>query len=238
MQRIFLGAVCAVIGFALPTTGSQAFNSKRYGNRPPVVLSPDLADPWVMQLHPRGRRARVSTRTRFRSSRVVYRSSRSTRRRVKRRSMARKYLPTTVPYSGPAKAGSIIINTQTRFLYLVGKNGMARRYGIGVGRPGFTWGGKVRVARKAQWPGWTPPAEMKKRQPELPDYMPGGIDNPLGARAMYLFEGKRDTLYRIHGTNQPWTIGTAVSSGCIRMRNEDVIDLYRRVRVGARVRVI
>jgi lipoprotein-anchoring transpeptidase ErfK/SrfK len=114
------------------------------------------------------------------------------------------------------------------------ESGRAKRYGIGVGRPGFTWAGVHKVTAKREWPDWRPPEEMLKRQPYLPDYMPGGPDNPLGARALYL----GSTLYRIHGSNEPWTIGRAVSSGCIRMRNEDVIDLYGRVGVGTKVVVI
>ena len=113
-------------------------------------------------------------------------------------------------------------------------DGTARRYGVGVGKPGFEWAGTHRVTRKAEWPDWRPPAAMRKRRPELPAFMAGGPENPLGARALYL----GSTLYRIHGSNQPWTIGHAVSSGCIRMRNEDVMDLYERVRVGTKVHVI
>jgi lipoprotein-anchoring transpeptidase ErfK/SrfK len=112
--------------------------------------------------------------------------------------------------------------------------GKAIRYGIGVGRPGFTWAGVKQVSRKAEWPDWRPPAEMLKRRPDLPPFMAGGPNNPLGARAMYL----GDSLYRIHGSNEPWTIGQAVSSGCIRLRNEDVVDLYERVKVGTKVVVI
>ena len=112
--------------------------------------------------------------------------------------------------------------------------GKAIRYGVGVGRPGFTWSGVHNVSAKRVWPDWRPPKEMLRRSPHLPRYMPGGPDNPLGARALYI----GSTLYRIHGSNEPWTIGTQVSSGCIRMRNEDVIDLYGRVPVGAKVVVI
>src|SRR5262249_13251572 len=128
-------------------------------------------------------------------------------------------------------AGTIVIDTPSKFLYLVEGNGRALRYGIGVGKPGFEWAGVKHVSMKREWPDWTPPAEMLQRRPDLPRHMEGGPDNPLGARAMYL----GSSLYRIHGSNEPWTIGTAVSSGCIRMRNEDVIDLYRRVTVGAKV---
>jgi lipoprotein-anchoring transpeptidase ErfK/SrfK len=137
-----------------------------------------------------------------------------------------------------ARPGTITIDTQNRYLYLSLADGRALRYGIGVGRPGFDWKGVARVGRKAEWPSWTPPAEMLKRRPDLPRFMPGGIDNPLGARAMYLYSGGRDLLYRIHGTNEPWSIGEAVSSGCIRMMNEDVTDLYTRVGVGATVVVL
>ncbi len=117
---------------------------------------------------------------------------------------------------------------------MVEDGGKALRYGIGVGRPGFTWAGVKTISAKREWPDWRPPADMLQRRPDLPRYMPGGVDNPLGARAMYL----GSTLYRIHGSNEPWTIGTNVSSGCIRMRNEDVEDLYGRVPVGTKVVVI
>jgi lipoprotein-anchoring transpeptidase ErfK/SrfK len=139
-----------------------------------------------------------------------------------------------VAYDGPHKPGTIIIDTPQRFLFLVQPGGRALRYGIGVGRPGFSWAGMKTVSRKAEWPNWTPPPEMLKRRPDLPRFMPGGPENPMGARAMYL----GSSLYRIHGTNEPNTIGQAVSSGCIRMTNDDVTDLYERVRVGAKVLVI
>ena len=131
-----------------------------------------------------------------------------------------------------------MINTNKRQLYLVEHGGIAIRYGIGVGRQGFTWKGVAQVGRKSEWPRWIPPKDMLKRRPDLPEEMEGGLENPLGARALYLFQGKRDTLFRIHGTNEPDTIGRAVSSGCIRMMNADVIDLYVRVGVGTRVVVL
>ncbi|GHA29010.1 hypothetical protein GCM10007989_25700 [Devosia pacifica] len=137
----------------------------------------------------------------------------------------------TVAYNGPHAPGTVIVETSERRLYLVQDDGTALRYGVGVGRDGFRWSGTHRVTRKAEWPGWTPPAAMRKRVPDLPAFMPGGPDNPLGARALYI----GSTLYRIHGTSEPWTIGQAVSSGCIRLTNEDVTDLYSRVRVGAKV---
>ncbi|MDB5637352.1 MAG: ErfK/YbiS/YcfS/YnhG [Bradyrhizobium sp.] len=145
-----------------------------------------------------------------------------------------KFEKQLVDYHGKEGAGTIVVDTPNKFLYLVQENGRAVRYGIGVGRPGFTWSGVKQISAKKEWPDWTPPAEMLVRRPDLPRHMEGGPQNPLGARAMYL----GSSLYRIHGSNEPWTIGTNVSSGCIRMRNEDVIDLYGRVNVGARVVVI
>ena len=139
-----------------------------------------------------------------------------------------------VEYHGKESAGTIIVDTPNKFLFLVQGDGKALRYGIGVGRPGFTWAGVKQISAKKEWPAWTPPPEMLVRRPDLPRHMEGGPQNPLGARAMYL----GSSLYRIHGSNEPWTIGTNVSSGCIRMRNEDVIDLYGRVNVGAKVVVI
>jgi len=135
-------------------------------------------------------------------------------------------------------AGTVTINTKERKLYLSIKDGQAIEYGIGVGREGFAWKGIAEVGRKAFWPGWTPPKEMLLRRPDLPPHMDGSLENPLGARALYLFKGGKDTLFRIHGTNEPDTIGKAVSSGCIRMLNADVIDLYHRVMKGTRVVVL
>ena len=145
-----------------------------------------------------------------------------------------RYEKQLVEYDGREGAGTVVVDTPNKFLYLVQGNGKALRYGIGVGRPGFTWSGVKTISAKKEWPDWTPPAEMLVRRPDLPRHMEGGPQNPLGARAMYL----GSTLYRIHGSNEPWTIGTNVSSGCIRMRNEDVIDLYGRVNVGTKVVVI
>lgn len=139
-----------------------------------------------------------------------------------------------VAYDGAARPGVIVIDTPRKFLFLVLPNRRAIRYGIGVGRPGFEWSGIKTVSRKAEWPGWTPPPEMLLRRPDLPDHMDGGADNPLGARALYL----GSSMYRIHGTNEPGTIGQNVSSGCIRMMNRDVIDLYNRAPVGTKVIVI
>ncbi len=136
-----------------------------------------------------------------------------------------------VDYDGRERPGTIVIDTPRKFLYLVEPGRRAVRYGIGVGRPGFEWSGVKTVTRKAEWPGWTPPSQMLLRRPDLPAHMDGGLGNPLGARALYL----GSSLYRIHGTNEPWTIGQNVSSGCIRMMNQDVIDLYNRVPVGTKV---
>jgi lipoprotein-anchoring transpeptidase ErfK/SrfK len=149
-----------------------------------------------------------------------------------------QFLPQMVQYQTEQKPGTIVIDTRERFLYLVMADGMAKRYGVGVGKPGFEWAGTHKVTAKREWPTWNPPQEMIAREAAkghfLPASMEGGPENPLGARALYL----GSTLYRIHGTNAPWSIGSGVSSGCIRMRNEDVTDLYERVKVGTKVIVI
>jgi lipoprotein-anchoring transpeptidase ErfK/SrfK len=192
---------------------------------PPAVLSADLTGPWVLQVHP-GKRPFLAD--------PVAHSAAFSRPLAMGRGFNPAFVPRVVAYSGHERPGTIVIDTEARYLYFVLDDGSARRYGVGVGRPGFEWAGVHTITRKAEWPVWTPPPEMVKRQPWLPASMKGGPANPLGARAMYL----GDTDYRIHGSNEPWTIGHAVSSGCIRMRNEDVIDLYNRVKVGTRVVVI
>jgi lipoprotein-anchoring transpeptidase ErfK/SrfK len=157
------------------------------------------------------------------------------------------YLRRVVPYDTAEAPGTIIVDPQARYLYLVQGDGTALRYGVGVGRSGFSWSGSATVKDKQEWPDWYPPKEMFDRQPELMEQMgelpggpgmPGGPGNPLGARALYLWQGNKDTLYRIHGTFEPWTIGTSVSSGCIRMINQDVMDLYNRIPVGTKVVVL
>jgi lipoprotein-anchoring transpeptidase ErfK/SrfK len=152
-----------------------------------------------------------------------------------------RYLRQEVPFMTPEQPGTIIVDTTERYLYLVLENNRALRYGIGVGAEGMRWSGRAHVGRKAAWPRWTPTASMIRRDPARnapwAKGMEPGLDNPLGPRALYLFQNGRDTLYRIHGTNEPHTIGDAVSSGCIRMLNADIIDLYRRVPIGARVLV-
>lgn len=145
-----------------------------------------------------------------------------------------QYLRQVVAYNSGEAKGTIIVDTTARYLYLILGKGRAMRYGIGVARDGFEWNGTHKITAKREWPSWTPPAEMRKRQPELPAFMPGGINNPLGARALYI----GNTLYRLHGTTQPWSIGRKVSSGCIRLTNDDIIDLYQRASIGAKVIVI
>jgi lipoprotein-anchoring transpeptidase ErfK/SrfK len=213
----------------------------------PLALSPDVNDPWLVHLVPGKQRPAFPPpqTTRFflfgkpATQSPMTLTPQPTQLRApgggsQGRQIDPRYLPQTVAYATAERPGTIVIDTNARYLYLVIENGQALRYGVGVGRPGFEWAGVHKVTRKAEWPDWTPPAEMLQRQPGLPRFMKGGPNNPLGARALYL----GSTLYRIHGSNEPWTIGHAVSSGCIRMRNEDVTDLYGRVGVGAKVIVI
>jgi lipoprotein-anchoring transpeptidase ErfK/SrfK len=139
------------------------------------------------------------------------------------------------------RPGQIVVDPERRHLHLVQNDGSAIRYGIGVGREGFEWSGSAQIRRKEEWPRWTPPPQMVQRDPKARPFakgMPGGPENPLGARALYLYQGEKDTLYRIHGTNEPWSVGQAVSSGCIRLLNQDIIYLYQRVPVGTRVVVL
>jgi lipoprotein-anchoring transpeptidase ErfK/SrfK len=151
------------------------------------------------------------------------------------------YLRQQVAYATDERPGTIIIDTNSRFLYAVEDQGRAMRYGIGVGREGLAWEGRATILHKAPWPRWTPTPNMIERDPKLAVHAAGmapGLDNPLGARALYLFEGGRDTLYRVHGTNEPHSIGRAMSSGCIRLFNQDIIDLYDRTAIGTRVVVL
>lgn len=241
---------------------SAALANDRYRERPPVIVSPDLSAPWLMQLG--GGSARpVVVPQRQTVRQPVYQRQQAINVRPTRQyngvtsqrptgvqqvavrpnspakgQIAPQFLPQIVSYQTQHPAGTIVIDTPNRFLYLVLGDGKARRYGVGVGKPGFEWAGTHQVTRKAEWPSWTPPKEMITREAAkghyLPAFMEGGPQNPMGARAMYL----GSTLYRIHGTNQPWTIGSNNSSGCIRMRNEDVTDLYERVNVGTKVIVM
>ena len=229
---------------------TAAIADDRYATRPPVVLSPDLTAPWINQLGGGRVRPVVYQRPVIRQQqrglfqrRVLRQAPQATPQTISainpgipsiRRPIEPQYLPQMVDYDTTEKPGTIVIDTNNRFLYLVMQGGKARRYGVGVGKPGFEWAGAHKITRKTEWPDWFPPKEMLQRQPHLPKHMAGGPDNPLGARALYL----GSTLYRIHGTNAPWSIGSAVSSGCIRLRNEDVVDLYDRVNVGTRVIVM
>ncbi len=268
-SRFLLNACLA--GLLLP---AAAMADDRYQVRPPVVVSADLAAPWLLQLGVKPAQPAVAPQPVRRMQPVAYGQPRSAyavpvhsrqtdptapqtmrqpeqmqmRPAVEQASMmpvrrpgasiAPQFLPQVVHYPTQEKPGTLVIDTNNRFLYLVMDNGMARRYGVGVGKPGFEWAGEHRVTRKAEWPEWIPPKEMIEREAAKGHYLPakmeGGPENPLGARAMYL----GSTLYRIHGTNAPWTIGYGVSSGCIRMRNEDVTDLYERVPVGTKVIVM
>jgi lipoprotein-anchoring transpeptidase ErfK/SrfK len=219
--RPVLFAILA-LAFAVVQSG---FAQAQTVPRPPSSVSPDLGKPWM-------KKATQKTAVQKQKQRASL-----FKKKQRTRGVAPQFLPQAVRYNGKEAAGTIIIDTNERFLYLILSGGKAKRYGVGVGRPGFEWAGRHTVTRKAEWPDWTPPAEMVQREAErgriLPASMKGGPSNPLGARALYL----GDTLYRIHGSNEPWTIGHAVSSGCIRMRNEDVIDLYGRVGVGTKVLV-
>lgn len=148
-----------------------------------------------------------------------------------------KYRRQVVRYTGPEKPGTIVVDIDNRQIALVQEDGTAIQYGVGVGKAGFSWKGEARIARKGVWPDWSPTVTMVSLNPDLPRTRKGGLDNPLGARALYLYQGNRDTLFRIHGTNEPWSIGEQLSSGCVRMLNEDIVDLYERVPVGTQVLV-
>jgi lipoprotein-anchoring transpeptidase ErfK/SrfK len=159
-------------------------------------------------------------------------------RKTNMKNIAPRFRRQLVKYIHKEPPGSLVVDTKSHALYVTFENNTALRYGVGVGREGFQWFGRAVVGRKAVWPDWTPPPEMLARRPDLPKHMKGGPDNPLGPRAHYLYRDGKDLVYRIHGTTEPWTIGTDVSSGCIRMLNEDVIDLYQRTPVGTRVLVL
>ena len=230
-----------VISFLVALISLPAFA----GSRPVASGNPSIDAQWSMQLrNPHGAcpacaPTGFNNRARLQSV-VVPRGARIAAPVVaaKPRSIDPAYLPAVVAYRTEYRPGTIIVDTRARYLYLILEGGKAQRYGVGVGRDGFGWSGTVSVGRKAEWPTWTPPAEMRRRQPYLPVSMKGGPENPLGARALYLHREGRDTLFRIHGSNEPWTIGRAVSSGCFRMRNDDVIALYSRVRIGTKVVVL
>ena len=262
-MKSFIKAAAVAAAFALMPL--EAFAGQRYATPPPVTISPDLSSAWSLQIKPRRaskadkwrakrpRRLKRLVQKKYRTvtprKRIANKTVRSgvvtasVQRKAKlRNSITPEHkedlLPQIVAYDGVASPGTLIVNTIERRLYLVMQGGKARRYSIGVGKPGFEWAGTHKVSRKAEWPDWRPPAEMiereRKKGRSLPAFMPGGTKNPLGARALYL----GSTIYRIHGTTQRWSIGKAVSSGCIRMLNEDVMDLYDRVPIGAKVKVI
>jgi lipoprotein-anchoring transpeptidase ErfK/SrfK len=159
-------------------------------------------------------------------------------RRTNWKKIALQWRRQLVEYLSSEPQGTVVVDTANHFLYVIFENQTALRYGVGVGRDGFRWYGRARIDRKALWPRWVPPPEMRARQPDLPEYVDGGADNPLGPRAMYLFRDGKDLGYRLHGTLEPWSIGSNVSSGCVRMFSEDVIDLYQRCPMGTRVLVI
>lgn len=161
-----------------------------------------------------------------------------TYRRTNFRVIDPKWKRQMVRYLSSEPQGTVVVDTRNHFLYLIWENETALRYGVGVGKEGFKWYGRARIDRKALWPNWVPPPEMLERQPDLPRFVKGGGDNPLGPRALYLYRNGRDLGYRLHGTLQPWSIGRDVSSGCIRMFSEDVIDLYQRCPKGTRVLVL
>nr|WP_316652663.1 L,D-transpeptidase [uncultured Gellertiella sp.] len=271
-------SICLLLGLSGLLAVPAEAASRRYQEQKPILLSPDLTAPWVVQLgggvnpvvysskrvinraqafQQAGGQQAGAQQVAFSNARPVPVQPVKSRPRGLFGLAAQPvvqpvafqpqrvshpidpiYLPQMVHYETTERPGTIVIDTNNRFLYLVTGNGEARRYGVGVGKPGFEWRGVHKIARKQEWPEWNPPSEMRTREAAkghiLPVSMEGGQDNPLGARAMYL----GSTLYRIHGTNAPWTIGFAVSSGCIRLRNEDVVDLYERVKVGTRVIVL
>lgn len=245
-----------LLASAMLAVALSAEAGDRYKVVRPVIIESGIAGQWVMQLSGPVRPVvyrqvlPVQTYKQLRRGKVVYQQPQQqyvdpqTQNVVYRgnnpdyTAIDPQFLPQMVDYQTKERPGTIVIDTNNRFLYLVMKDGKARRYGVGVGKPGFEWAGVHKITRKAEWPDWTPPKEMLAREAAkghiLPAHMDGGEANPLGARAMYL----GSTQYRIHGTNAPWTIGYAVSSGCIRLRNQDVVDLYERVGVGTRVVVM
>ncbi len=235
-RHLLLVGSLAALAVSIVNT-SMAFAYDRNNNAFSTGMRQDIALQQVAQLQqePVRRTAKQKTQPKPQATRKVSFQRPAASPKPSKKQISSVYLPQTVSYRGKEAPGTIVIDTKNRFLFLVQSGGKAKRYGVGVGKQGFSWKGGQRISRKAEWPTWTPPKRMIERERKkgriLPASMKGGINNPLGARALYL----GNTLYRIHGTNQPWTIGKAMSSGCIRMRNEDVTDLYNRVPVGTRV---
>jgi len=235
-------------GYAAPSPYEQGYAPRQYAYPPvePQRAAPSVARPAENALNPAYRQDPTLAR-RFASLYGPVSGEAHALPSVRMADIDPAFIRATVSYRSGEAPGTIIIDPQNHYLYLVQDSGQAVRYGVGVGRQGFGWSGTANVHDKQQWPDWYPPKEMLARQPELMTHMselqgglgmPGGTRNPLGARALYLWQGNKDTLYRIHGTSEPWTIGRSVSSGCIRMLDQDVIDLYERVPVGAKVIVL
>jgi lipoprotein-anchoring transpeptidase ErfK/SrfK len=234
--------------YGSPSPYEQGYGSRQYAYPPdePQRAAPSVARPAENALNPAYRQDPALAR-RFASLYGPGSGEAHALPTVRMADLDPAFIRTTVSYRSGEAPGTIIIDPQNHYLYLVQDGSLAIRYGVGVGRQGFGWSGSANVHDKQQWPDWYPPKEMLARQPELMAHMselqgglgmPGGTRNPLGARALYLWQGNKDTLYRIHGTSEPWTIGRSVSSGCIRMLDQDVIDLYERVPVGAKVIVL
>src|ERR1043166_1824189 len=234
--------------YGAPSPYEPGYGQRQYAypGAEPQRASPSMARPSENALNPAYRQDPTLAR-RFASLYGPVSGEAHTLPSVRMSDVDPAFMRATVPYRSGEAPGTIIIDPQNHYLYLIQAGGQAIRCGVGVGRQGFGWSGSANVHDKQEWPDWYPPKEMLARQPELMASMselqgglgmPGGTRNPLGARALYLWQGNKDTLYRIHGTAEPWTIGRSVSSGCIRMINQDVMDLYERVPLGAKVIVL
>jgi lipoprotein-anchoring transpeptidase ErfK/SrfK len=254
-RRHFLASAAAfavstgtALGQAFPTLPPPFRSDDRYPTdqqRPPANIDPRAQQqPPQQQALPDGQQPPIPSGPNDKATaelwylRETIPDARLPIRKVNQNFLNPEFRRQLVPFRHSEQPGTLVVDAKNYFLYLLREGGQAIRYGVGVGREGFGWAGNAIVGRVAEWPTWVPPKEMRLRQPELPERMEGGYDNPLGARALYLYEGNKDTLYRIHGTAEPWTIGTNVSSGCIRLLNEEIADLYLRTPVGTKVVVI